>query len=718
MADILNNWTYIVKMSPDEAMFSTNRVPVARILFPFLLGILTEEGTCFSIRPDYVCLATSICWGLHCIFFRHGTWEHPWNIVGVVILSSSVFMGTGYVLNSLSQPEVIDMQPGTEVILRGEVLQQAVPAGSGWVAAMSMEMLMHGDTCLAIPTQLQIYLRNPVGGVLPGPGEWWQLSGTLYPIRNRGNPGEIDYEAILSRKGFRYRVYVDGHSAGNRMLTGMSGSRISASGIRARLANRWEGQPEPQALLMAVCLGDRSGLTDEQKKHFQDAGGMHLLAVSGLHVGLIWWFLQRALGIVVRIFRREIFRVAPSVVLLWLYAFLTGFSSSVCRAVTMFTLFSVALYIDQRSRPLNTLALSAFLILVIDPDRIMDAGFQLSYAAVFGIVTLFPWLRKLPGKISNRIVRWTWEASAVSLAAQVSTLPLVVFYFRQFPVYGLLTNLMALPLLSLLMGLFILSLPLLILHLYPAVVSRLITFVADLLNRSAELVAGFPGAVIRDLHLDRINLVLLLVAILLGVLVIRERKHWPRYGVMLLIAAMNCWCAITDHMRKDSSLLLVTHFNRGSQILISQGKWMDCYRVSKDSLVIAGMDRYLSTSWSRMIVEVIEINPPESTAYRGTVSACHPVAEGGYLIGNERMKGWLVTRRAGDETLELIARNPGSFILLTGNATLSPEVIRRFATAGRVIADGSNSRGYVDQLRTGIPQLYVTAEHGAAVDRW
>jgi competence protein ComEC len=718
MADILHNRASIGKMSSRQARMNIHTAPVARILLPFLLGILLADQAWIPALPEIVCLATMVCWVALYLLVRYGRSVHPGNVFLLVLLISVVFVGMGYTLGTISRPDIAGIPVGKRVMLRGEVHQEPIPARSGWITEIRMQMLVHGDSCIAGAILLKTYLRTPPGGMLPRTGERWQLSGTLVPIRNRGNPREIDYESILSRKGYRYRFYVDSGSMANRKLDGMAIGRIGAAKIRKKIAEYWDGTSESEALLRAVCLGDRTALSDQQKNSFRDAGGMHLLAVSGLHIGLIWWFLHRALEILVRLFRREVFRMVPSVMLLWLYACLTGFSSSVCRSVTMFTLFSLALFIDQRSRPVNSLLLSAFLILAIDPERILDAGFQLSYAAVFGIVTLFPWLRKLPGRISNRFVRWIWELNAVSIAAQFATLPLVVFYFNQFPVYALLTNLMAIPLLSLIMGMFILSLPLIFLDLFKPAVNRIITWTADLMNHAMELVAGLPGAVIRDLQPDRVTLILLLVATLLGVLSIMDRKHWPRYGLMLAIAAINSWGTITCHMRKHSSLLLVTHFNRGSQILISQGKWMDCYRFSGDSVVIAGMDHYISNSWGSMIVNIMDINTIESPSHHGTVSACHPVADGCWLVGNDHITGWMVTGAARKTFLELVFQHPGSFIVLSGNARVSHELTGKLLKVNRVIADGSNSNWYVEQMKGRIHLLHVTAEQGAYTAAW
>jgi len=198
------------------------------------------------------------------------------------------------------------------------------------------------------------------------------------------------------------------------------------------------------AIAKALILGDKADLDNPTKEVYAQAGAMHVLAVSGLHVGVIYLVLLSLLGqrngrvtkpILVAII------VIPS---LWAYAFITGLSPSVLRAVTMFSFLAMAQVFNRRSATFNTLAISALILLIVNPYMIMSVGFQLSYVAVIGIIFLYPifenWFYP-----TSRIGRFFWQITALSLAAQLATSPLSALYFHRFPTYFLFSNLLVIP---------------------------------------------------------------------------------------------------------------------------------------------------------------------------------------------------------------------------------------------------------------------------------
>jgi ComEC/Rec2-related protein len=419
------------------------------------------------------------------------------------------------------------------------------------------------------------------------------------------------------------------------------------------------------------------------------------------------------------VFHRELYRTVPILLILWCYAFLTGFSSSVCRAVTMFTIFSLALLIDQRTHPLNCLLVSLFLILVIDPWRITDVGLQLSYCAMGGIVTLYPWLRSLPGKrISNRFFRWAWEATALSISAQVSTAPLVVFYFHQLPVYALFTNLIAIPLLSLLIGLFVLTLPLLSLNLLTHAVSWIMNVTAMLMNQAMEVIAGVPGAVLRHLNLDRITLCMLLITWILGAMAVRERVRWPRYGLMLSVTVLLSWGSISAWMDRSRTSLIITHFNRGSQVIFSQGHWVDCYCLGKDSLTRERMVQYLLSAPEYSGHTICRMDVHHFEASRGRISACHPVSKGCWMVGNDLLRGMIITGIRGQWLPEVLQHDPATFIILHDNPEIPSRAMKSLSNSADIIADGSNSKWYSDKMQSSLPLLHATSRLGAYRRTW
>ena len=171
---------------------------------------------------------------------------------------------------------------------------------------------------------------------------------------------------------------------------------------------------------------------------------MHVLAVSGLHVGIIFFilnFLLTPLNRNKRLLKIKLFLLVGA---LWFYAFLTGLSPSVMRSCTMFSFIVVGENLNKRTNIYNTLAASAFLLMLINPLIIFGAGFQLSYIAVISIVFFQPRLAALVA-VKNRILKYVWDLFTVSVAVQIGTAPISIFYFHQFPVYFWLSNFIVIP---------------------------------------------------------------------------------------------------------------------------------------------------------------------------------------------------------------------------------------------------------------------------------
>jgi competence protein ComEC len=203
------------------------------------------------------------------------------------------------------------------------------------------------------------------------------------------------------------------------------------------------GQRE-QATAAALVLGVTDGLDNELLQAYASTGALHVLAVSGLHVSIIYWIILLVLKPLDTTRSMKWLLAFISVFILWSYAFISGWSPSVLRAVTMFSFVAFSRPWRQSTNIFNTLASSMFCLLLFDPYYIMSVGFQLSYLAVFGIVFLQPRLYGL-WEPSGRLLDEIWKVSSVSIAAQIATLPIGLYYFHQFPTYFLPANLAVIP---------------------------------------------------------------------------------------------------------------------------------------------------------------------------------------------------------------------------------------------------------------------------------
>ncbi len=265
-------------------------------------------------------------------------------------------------------------------------------------------------------------------------------------ITNNNNPYEFDYKKHLGQKRIYRQVYLSVDS-----WTKTDKSKLSiicrAEQIRENLLKIYRSQPIGETefeILSALTLGYKRELDPETKRVFSASGASHVLAVSGLHVGIVFWVITLLLGFLQKQKSGRIIFMAISVSFLWFYAVITGLSPSVTRASAMFTIFVIGENLNRKSNIYNSLAASAFILLLINPNNLYDVGFQLSYTAVFGIVFLQPKIGKLI-YVKSKFIRFFWSLITVSIAAQIATFPLTTYYFGQFPTYFWITNSFVIP---------------------------------------------------------------------------------------------------------------------------------------------------------------------------------------------------------------------------------------------------------------------------------
>jgi len=239
---------------------------------------------------------------------------------------------------------------------------------------------------------------------------------------------------------------------------------------------------EALGVAKALILGNKSDIDYTTYRIFADAGAMHILAVSGLHVGIVAGLLSVLFAWLPFLRRYKLLKAGFIIMALVIYAALTGFSPSVCRAVLMFSLFILGYNFKRDVDIYNIIAASAFILLIINPLWLFSVGFQLSYMAVLGIVYWYRKIRPLV-KLNNRVFQWLWDVTVVSITAQIGTFPLSLYYFEQFPVLGIVANPVAI-----VCALLVVSLGLLLIILSPFGFINLLDFVLGALAGLIEWV--------------------------------------------------------------------------------------------------------------------------------------------------------------------------------------------------------------------------------------
>lgn len=689
-----------------------------RVLVPFSGGVWAgmHPGTGVELIHVFILLPTFLL--LAFVIFkrqRGRTAFLPW--FNPLVLFLLLFLaGTGIAIQS--RPEDPGLPVDQWVLAKGELCGAPKALIQSHVFEMKVRLICSQDSTYRTRTMLRCSITGLADSLLPAPGEIWQFSGKLASIRNSGNPGMPDYRAIMGRKNCWYRFYIS--SPGSIKAE----QKLSSTRIREVVSEPWQGEERELNLLKAVCLGDRTTLSDDLQESYTTAGGMHLLAVSGLHVGLIWWVLQQLTGWLNLIFRKGKAQSLLVVGILWFYAFVTGFSSSVCRAVTMFSFFSVSRMRGEGKQTLNVILASAFLLLLINPSRMLDVGFQLSYTAITGIVILHPLIAGIL-RVKQGFLRRLWEAVTVSFAAQLATSPLVIHYFQQIPVYAVITSLIAIPLLSILIFIFVCSVPFMVAGILEGASSFLMILVARIMNHSVEFLASLPGATLTELQLGPFEMLACLLALLLLTIILQVKTSLPRYLLMFLLSFYLSWQSFSAITRFNGSEFILTHVRGASQVSIRHGAHVDHYCWHGDSTSMAYMETYRTRVWSRRIYENQLFEVEHQDLISGGASTCFKLKEGIWLLGTGGLRA-LVLKGPGYRDLpELLYGDhiPGvsfepDFILFSGEPALDVfKLIQSFEEVTLVI-DGSNPSWYRKRMSAKYDQIYLTELDGAYVKRW
>lgn len=365
----------------------------------------------------------------------------------------------------------------------------------------------------------------------------------------------FDYGTYLFRQGISGTALAfEGHWKRMSPVSSLS-LKQQALLLREKLLERyqkWGLDGDVLAVVSALTIGEKRELTDELKAVYSAAGTSHVLALSGLHVGMIVGILWILLAPLKRWkYGKNVVSVLL-VICLWMFAFVSGLSASVVRAVIMFTLYVVASWIlEERFSGFLSVTLTAFLMLVYQPMYLFDISFQLSFVAVYAILLLYPvvvdWWNP-----RTRIGKYLWNALSVSMAAQLGTLPLVLHYFGTFPTYFLLANLVVAPLACCILGA---ALGALVLGSLPYVGTGIIWVliqVTTLLNVSMEFVCSLAGSQLTAIHVSGFQAFLLFLLLGTGLSYLCRRTSFrllALLGVANLLLISGIWmyaCPFSD----------------------------------------------------------------------------------------------------------------------------------------------------------------------------
>jgi competence protein ComEC len=517
--------------------------PFVKILFPFLSGIIL--AMLFDEHPGGLVTGGWIFCGVATtillIIQGRVHFKLQW-LYG--LLTGLLLVFSGYLLTA---SKIEKNSPGhalhLPVVERQYLfrLTEPVKERENSYRIVARILFCHDSTWLACRGRVMLYVAKDSAAAALQYGDEVLVSCLLRPVAPPQNPHEFNYRRYLAGRNVYQQAYV-GENKWELLARG-KGNWLLAGAFRLRtrfLELLEEGglKGDRYAVASAILVGCDDKLDRELLNDYRGTGTLHVLCVSGLHVGVVYIMISSLLFFLQRSRTGRNLRVIIVLAVIWFYALITGLSPPVLRAAIMFSLLHTGSAIGRKTNTYNLLAASAFLILVFDPLAVADVGMQLSYAAVLGIVSLYPVIYPL-WKPRFWLLDKIWALIAVSLAAQVATFPLGLYYFHQFPLIFLLSNLVAVPLAGFIIyaGMAVaITLPL---KYISVLVLKAFSFLILLLNESVRIMESLPFASLRGATLTSFELFILYAGVIaLLFLFIKGRKkhlYWATVSMTVLM---------------------------------------------------------------------------------------------------------------------------------------------------------------------------------------
>lgn len=347
-------------------------------------------------------------------------------------------------------------------------------------------------------------------------GDGLRIQSRIRP-NSEWRKGTFDYRRYLEVHGYTGQTFVSSWKwqkaqISLRNLSRLDRTRLYFLKLRSRLLSRIktdqaDADADAVAVVAAMALGDKSALTHELREVYSVSGASHVLALSGLHLSIIFMLLTLLFG------SKKLFTFSLSHLLtltsIWAFVFLVGMPVSVIRSATMLTVYSLLSLGHRDKMSVNALAFTALFVLIVSPISLFDIGFQMSYLSVFAILLIVPLSERLfpvGYLMTHHVIKWLWGMVAVSCAAQIGVAPLVAYYFGRLPVFFLLTNFLVIPATILILWLS----P--VVFLFPSL-AYLLLYIVSGLNTLLTTIASIPGASIDGLYPTKLQATMTYVVI-------------------------------------------------------------------------------------------------------------------------------------------------------------------------------------------------------------
>ena len=404
------------------------------------------------------------------------------------------------------------------------------------------------------------------------------------------NPHQFDYKAYLKKQHIYHQFFIE-----RSQILAIEDEPHTIFGYAALLRRTintelktYNFHHDELAIINALLLGQRQDISKAIYNSYTQAGAIHILAVSGLHIGLILVILNFFFKPLEYLKKGKLIKVIIILLLLWSYAIIAGLSASVVRAVMMFSIVAIGMHLKRPSNIYNTLFVSIFILLLIKPTFLFDVGFQLSYLAVFAIVIFQPMLYNLL-RIKYKLLDYLWQLFTVSLSAQIGIIPISLYYFHQFPGLFFVSNLVIIPFLGAILGLGILIMILALAKGLPVWLADFFGATINLMNSFVSWVSQQEAFLFKHLSFSLVQ-VIFCYTVVGWFLILRKKRTYKNVILFLLSVLLFQFHLLYQKHQSSNKRIIVFHKSRYSVIGSQQFERLEIHtnikKITNEKLII------------------------------------------------------------------------------------------------------------------------------------
>lgn len=665
--------------------------PIMKVLLPYMVGIIIAYFGDFSNSLcQWICYVTFILFVMSLLLSLVKSYK--WRVITTLVMITAYVLAGVFLTNMHFHPPLQEkvMEGNVDWIMRVAEEPTQKETSVKVVAEVIQTIDKHN-----VKAKILLYLQPSEEAYALQYGDMMFVHTCLSRIESPHNPETFDNKLYMRRRGIYYSGFVRdcawqcfGYAPSNQLKCIAQKARNHLTDIYITVGMTGDELD----ILKAILLGDDDTLDPELKASYSSAGVSHILCVSGMHVGVIFMIINFLLKPLDLFRSSKIFKSFLVMLVIWLYAHITGLAPSVTRSATMFSFVALGQLLRRNTNVFHSLFASMFILLVINPLLLFEVGFQLSYLAVAGIVLFQPKLAALY-HCRTRLGNYFWELLTVSVAAQLGTSPISIYYFAQFPNYFMISNLSVIALSFVVIITGVALLPVSLLPFAAHYLSALLTLEIKLMNRIITFIEGLPGSVTDNLDY-RLSQVLLLYGVILFIclwLYQKHRKFFWGAGVCFTLFCFSFpikkWILSQEtssfvyHIRKSSAV----EFNYHGRVVV----FADSIRNTEDKLYLYNIQNHARRH--HLQTEIVNLDTAQYD--------CPFLCKRGNFIRFEEKNYFILTQKQKIIECDIVSGLRIDCLILRQNPRMDPAELLAVLPFRKVVADGSNTPIYIDRWR-------------------